>query len=468
MKNDNDFSRGSIPSNIIKLALPMTLAQLINIFYNVVDRMYIGRIPEASSLALTGVGVTFPIITIIMAFANLFGMGGSPLCSIERGKGNNEKAEKIMGNSFAMLILTGIIITIICLIIKKPLLYMFGASDSTFTYADNYISIYLIGSVFVMISLGMNSFINAQGFAKIGMMTVLLGAVANIILDPIFIFLFNMGVSGAALATLISQFLSALWVLKFLLSSKAILKLKRKNFILDFNLVLKITYLGFSGFIMALTNSIVQIVCNISLQMYGGDLYVGIMTVINSIREVIMMPVNGITNGSQPVMSFNYGAKKYDRVKSAIKFTSISCIVYTTGIWIILKLFPIFFMRLFNNNPDLLSKGISCMGIYFFGFFMMSFQFAGQATFVALGKSRQAIFFSLLRKVIIVVPLTILLPKLFNLGIIGVFMAEPISNFIGGIACYSTMMFTVWKSLSNDNQNNKHKITHKFDHAYAK
>ena len=468
MKNDNDFSRGSIPSNIIKLALPMTLAQLINIFYNVVDRMYIGRIPEASSLALTGVGVTFPIITIIMAFANLFGMGGSPLCSIERGKGNNEKAEKIMGNSFAMLILTGIIITIICLIIKKPLLYMCGASDSTFTYADNYISIYLIGSVFVMISLGMNSFINAQGFAKIGMMTVLLGAVANIILDPIFIFLFNMGVSGAALATLISQFLSALWVLKFLLSSKAILKLKRKNFILDFNLVLKITYLGFSGFIMALTNSIVQIVCNISLQMYGGDLYVGIMTVINSIREVIMMPVNGITNGSQPVMSFNYGAKKYDRVKSAIKFTSISCIVYTTGIWIILKLFPIFFMRLFNNNPDLLSKGISCMGIYFFGFFMMSFQFAGQATFVALGKSRQAIFFSLLRKVIIVVPLTILLPKLFNLGIIGVFMAEPISNFIGGIACYSTMMFTVWKSLSNDNQNNKHKITHKFDHAYAK
>lgn len=468
MKSDNDFSKGSISSNIIKLALPMTLAQLINILYNVVDRMYIGRIPDASSLALTGVGVTFPIITIIMAFANLFGMGGSPLCSIERGKGNNEKAEKIMGNSFAMLILTGIIITIICLIIKKPLLYMFGASDSTFTYADNYISIYLIGSVFVMISLGMNSFINAQGFAKIGMMTVLLGAVANIILDPIFIFLFNMGVSGAALATLISQFLSALWVLKFLLSSKAILKLKRKNFILDFNLVLKITYLGFSGFIMALTNSIVQIVCNISLQMYGGDLYVGIMTVINSIREVIMMPVNGITNGSQPVMSFNYGAKKYDRVKSAIKFTSISCIVYTTVIWIILKLSPVFFMRLFNNNPDLLSKGISCMGIYFFGFFMMSFQFAGQATFVALGKSKQAIFFSLLRKIIIVVPLTVLLPMLFNLGIIGVFMAEPISNFIGGIACYSTMMFTVWKSLSNDDQNNKHKITHKFNHAYAK
>lgn len=475
MKNENDFSQGSISTNIIKLALPMTLAQLINILYNIVDRMYIGRIPNASSLALTGVGVTFPIITIIMAFANLFGMGGSPLCSIERGKGNNEEAEKIMGNSFAMLVLTGIILTIICLIIKRPLLYMFGASNETFIYANDYISIYLIGSIFVMISLGMNSFINAQGFAKIGMMTVLLGAVTNIILDPIFIFVLHMGVRGAALATLISQLLSASWVLKFLTSNKAILKLKKQNFILDFKLILKITYLGLSGFIMALTNSLVQIVCNICLQMYGGDLYVGIMTVINSVREVIMMPVNGITNGSQPVMSFNYGARKFKRVKSAIKFTSLSCIIYTTGIWVILRIFPEFFIRLFNNDPLLIEKGVSCMGVYFFGFFMMSFQFAGQSTFVSLGKSKHAIFFSLLRKVIIVVPLTLILPKLFNLGIIGVFMAEPISNFIGGIACYCTMLFTVWRSLSqseDDKDSNKkddhnHDINNKLKHAYA-
>ena len=468
MKNDNDFSKGSISSNILKLALPMTLAQLINILYNVVDRMYIGRIPGADSLALTGVGITFPIITILMSFANLFGMGGAPLCSIERGKGDNEKAEKIMGNSFAMLIITGFILTIICLIVKEPLLYMFGASSSTFIYADDYITIYLIGSIFVMISLGMNSFINAQGFAKIGMMTVLLGAVTNIILDPIFIFLFHMGVKGAALATLISQFLSSIWVLKFLTSSKAILKLRRKNFILDFKLILKITCLGFSGFVMALTNSLVQIVCNVNLQIYGGDLYVGIMTVINSIREIIMMPVNGITNGSQPVMSFNYGAKKYERVKSAIKFTSISCIIYTTGIWIILKLFPVFFIKLFNNDADLISSGVFYMGIYFFGFFMMSFQFAGQSTFVALGKSKHAIFFSILRKVIIVVPLTIILPKTFNLGITGVFLAEPISNFVGGLACYITMIFTVWKSLGNNDENDDTSHHHKFSHAYAK
>lgn len=474
MKSENDFSKGSISKNILKLALPMTLAQLINIFYNIVDRIYIGRIPNASSLALTGVGVTFPIITIIMAFANLFGMGGSPLCSIERGKGNNKAAEKIMGNSFAMLVLTGIILTILCFLIKKPLIYMFGASDETFMYANDYISIYLIGSTFVMISLGMNSFINAQGFAKTGMMTVLLGAFTNIILDPIFIFVLNMGVKGASLATLISQLLSALWVLKFLTSDNAILKLKKENFILDFKLIIKIAYLGLSGFIMALTNSLVQIVCNISLQMYGGDLYVGIMTVINSVREVVVMPVNGITNGSQPVMSFNYGARKFNRVKGAIKFTSLSCIIYTTGIWVILKIFPKFFINIFNSNPLLIEKGVPCMGIYFFGFFMMSFQFAGQSTFISLGKSKHAIFFSLLRKVIIVVPLTILLPKLFNLGIMGVFMAEPISNFIGGLACYTTMIFTVWKSLSesedNKNSSNKkdnHNINDKINHAYA-
>lgn len=472
MKSENDFGKGSISKNIMKLAIPMTLAQLINILYNIVDRMYIGRIPNASSLALTGVGVTFPIITIIMAFANLFGMGGSPLCSIERGKGNNRQAEKIMGNSFAMLLLAGILLTIIFLLIKKPVLYMFGASDETFRYANDYISIYIIGSIFVMISLGMNSFINAQGFAKTGMITILLGAIVNIILDPIFIFVMHMGVKGAALATIISQFLSACWVLRFLISDKAILKLRKKDFILDIKLIFEIAYLGLSGFIMALTNSSVQIVCNISLQMYGGDLYVGIMTVINSVREVVMMPVQGITNASQPVISFNYGARKYERVKSAIKFMSLSCIIYTTGTWVILKIFPLFFIKLFNKDPLLIDKGIWCMGVYFFGFFMMSLQFAGQSTFVSLGKSTFSIFFSIFRKVIIVVPLTLLLPKLFNLGIIGVFMAEPISNFIGGIACYSTMLFTVWRSLSESennktNSNNSSNVDKKTNHVYA-
>ncbi len=447
MKQKNDFSKGSISKTIFQLAVPMTLAQLINILYNIVDRMYIGRIPGAGSLALTGVGLTLPIITFVIAFANLYGMGGAPLCSIERGKGNNKEAEKIMGNSFALLILSGIILTILGLLTKRPILFLLGASSDTYIYADNYITIYLLGSIFVMISLGMNSFINSQGFAKIGMMTTLLGAVTNIILDPIFIFILGMGVKGAALATVVSQFLSAMWVLKFLTGKNAILKLKMKNFKIKLYLFKEITSLGLSGFIMAITNSIVQVVCNINLSIYGGDLYIGIMTVINSIREMTIMPVSGITNAAQPVIGFNYGAKKYDRVKKGINFMAITCISYTVIIWIILRMFPEFFISIFNSDENLIRNGITAMNVYFFGFFMMSLQFSGQSTYIALGKSKYAIFFSLLRKVIIVVPLTFILPKINNLGVIGVFLAEPISNFIGGLACYMTMRLSVWKKL---------------------
>ncbi|MDD6794124.1 MAG: MATE family efflux transporter [Clostridiaceae bacterium] len=450
MDDKNDFTKGNIPKSILALAIPMTLAQLINILYNVVDRMYIARIPDASTMALTGIGVTFPIITIVMAFANLFGMGGAPLCSIERGRGNNKKAEQIMGNSFCLLLICGVLLTILGLIFKKPLLFLLGASDSTFSYANNYITIYLLGSVFVMISLGMNSFINCQGFAKIGMLTVFLGAIINILLDPIFIFILHMDVKGAALATIISQFLSAAWVLRFLTGKKTILKLKAENFKLKPVLLKRITTLGLSGFIMALTNSIVQIVCNTTLVNYGGDLYIGVMTVLNSIREVVSMPVGGINNGSQPVIGFNYGAKKYNRVKGGIKFMSIVCIGYTTFIWIILRLFPESFISLFASESHLIEAAVPALNIYFFGFFMMSLQFSGQSTYIALGKSKHAIFFSLLRKIIIVVPLVLFLPKMFNLGVVGVFLAEPISNFIGGLACYLTMLITVWPNLKED------------------
>lgn len=458
MNNKNDFTEGSVSKNILRLAIPMTFAQLINILYNIVDRIYIGRIPDASTLALTGIGVTFPIITIIMAFANLFGMGGAPLFSIERGKGNNNSAEEIMGNSFALLIISGILLTILGLIFKRPLLLLLGASENTFAYANNYIAIYLLGSVFVMISLGMNSFINSQGFGRVGMMTILLGAIVNIILDPIFIFIFHMGVKGAALATIISQFLSALWVLRFLTGHNTLLRLKRKNFKINLLILKDIITLGLSGFITAITNSIVQMVCNITLQSYGGDLYVGIMTVINSIREIITMPISGIVNGSQPILGYNYGAEKYNRVKSGIKFMSITCIAYTTFIWIILSILPEFFIKIFNNDANLIKFGVPSMHIYFFGFFMMSFQFSGQAVYVALKESKKAIFFSLLRKIIIVVPLTLLLPRMFNLGVNGVFLAEPISNFIGGIACYLTMLLTIWPSLTKKNSLLNHAV----------
>lgn len=449
--NKNDFSKGSIVKNILNLAFPMTLAQLINVLYNIVDRIYIGRMPKDAMLSMTGLGLTLPIITIVIAFANLFGMGGAPLCSIARGHGDDDEAERIMGNSFVLLLISGVLLTILGLLFRKPMLYLFGASDATFPFANDYITIYLLGSIFVMIGLGMNSYINAQGFGKIGMTTVLLGAIANIVLDPIFIFVLDMGVKGAAIATVLSQILSAAWILKFLVGKKTLLKLRYRNFKLKRSRVHKITFLGLSGFAMAITNSSVQIMCNASLQAYGGDLYVGVMTVVNSIREVITMPVNGLTNGAQPVIGYNYGAGSYSRVRTAIKFTSIVCIVYTTIAWGILNIFPHFFIQIFNHDTKLIQLGLPALRIYFFGFFMMSLQFAGQSTFVALGKSKYAVFFSILRKVVIVIPLTLFLPTIFNLGVNGVFLAEPISNFIGGTACFVTMLLVVWPELKRSN-----------------
>ncbi len=447
MAVQNDFSQGSVVSNIMNLAVPMTLAQLINVLYNVVDRIYIGHIPDHATLSLTGLGVCLPVITIVIAFANLFGMGGAPLCSIERGKGNQKEAESIMGNSFTLMLIFGIFLTAAGLIFRRPLLYLFGASDATYPYAESYMTIYLLGSVFVMTGLGMNAFINSQGFGKIGMMTVLLGAVCNIILDPIFIFIFHMDVQGAALATVISQILSALWILKFLTGNQAILKLKWGTMRLKKKRVLRIVSMGLSSFTAGFTNSLVAVVCNATLQGWGGDLYVGVMTVLHSVREIAENIVKGVTNGSQPVMGFNYGAGEYGRVKSCIKFVSIVAISFTVVAWAVISLFPEFFIRIFNHDEELIQAAIPAIRIYFFGFFMMSLQYAGQATFVGLGKAKQATFFSIFRKVIIVVPLTILLPYVAGLGPMGVFAAEPVSNFIGGAACYGTMLLSLWPEL---------------------
>lgn len=445
--SENDFSRGSIARHIFGLALPMTVAQLINVLYSVVDRIYIGHLPHASAQALTGIGLCLPIITIISAFANLFGMGGAPLCSIARGGHEEKRAQNVMGNSFSMLIVSGAVLMMLCLIFKRPILYLFGASSDTFSYADQYITIYLIGTLFVMTSLGMNNFINAQGFGRMGMLTVLLGAVMNIILDPIFIFVFGLGVRGAAIATVISQGASAVWVLRFLTGKKALLRLTRESLKLNFPLVKEITLLGTSGFVMSVTNGTVQIVCNAVLARHGGDLYVGIMTVINSVREIITMPVTGLTSGAQPVIGYNYGAGCYKRVKSAIKFMTAGCIIFSVVMWAVLFFEPRFFLHLFTREQELIANGISAMRIYFCGIFMMSLQFAGQSTYVALNRPKQAVFFSLFRKVIIVVPLTLLLPMVGDLGTNGVFLAEPISNVIGGTASFATMLVTVWPAL---------------------
>lgn len=394
--HQTDFSRGNVYRNILEVAIPLTLAQLLNLLYNVVDRIYIGRIPEVGTLALTGVGLCFPVISLVTAFTYLYGNGGSPLCAMERGRGNKEEAEKIMGNSFILLVYTGVILMTLGFIFYKPFLYLFGASDATFPYAGSYMRIYLLGTVFVMISVGMNPFINSQGFGNIGMLTVLIGAVLNI------------------------------------MRVKSILGL------------------GVSGFIMAFTNSLVQIVCNSTLQTFGGDIYVGVMTVLSSVRDICTMPVMGLTNGASPVMSFNYGEKAYDRVKKAIRFVTVICVTYTFAAWGLLKLIPEVFIRIFNTDPQLVVRSIPALHIYFFGFCFMALQFTGQSVFVALGKSKQATFFSLLRKAIIVVPLTLILPHMAGLGVDGVFWAEPVSNLFGGCACFFTMLATVMPELKKE------------------
>lgn len=448
-KDEHNFATGSMSRHIMALAGPMIVAQLINVLYNVIDRIYIGRIPNVATLAMGGLGLCLPLISIIMAFANLFGMGGAPLCSIARGRGDNEEAEVIMGNSFALLLIFGVLITTIGFIFKEDLLWLFGASKDTITYANSYITIYLFGTIFVMIGLGMNSFINSQGFGKIGMMTVVIGAIINIILDPIFIFTFELGVQGAALATVFSQFLSAAWTLYFLTGKKTILKLKKDCMKLQKKYVTKIFSLGTAGFMMQITNSIVTIVCNATLQTYGGDLYIAIMTIINSVREVASLPGQGIANACQPVLGYNYGAKEYKRVIQGIKFVTIAAFSLMAVIWLVITMFPSLFIQIFSQNAEIIRDGEVAMRLYFFGFFMMSLQSAGQSVAVGLGKSKQAVFFSIFRKVIIVAPLTVILPRF--MGINGVFVAEAISNFIGGGACYITMLLTIGKDLRRQN-----------------
>lgn len=446
----NDFTQGKMWKNIMAMAVPMMVAQLINVLYSVVDRIYIGHLPVNATEALTGLGITFPILMLISAFSSLIGMGGAPLCSIARGEGNHAQGRKIMNLSFTLLLMTAVLLTVFFYVFKEPVLTLFGASAVTFQYADAYLSIYLLGTVFVMIGLGMNSFINSQGFGKTAMLSVGIGAVANLILDPIFIFGFGLGVRGAALATIISQGLSALWVLGFLVSKRAIYRLRLKEMGLDLPLTGRILALGLSPFTMQVTNSLVQVVCNITLGIYGGDIYIGVMTVFNSIREVLTLPVLGMTSGAQPVLSYNYGAGRPDRLRTGITFIAWTAFIYTFISWVILMVFPEFFISLFNHNEALISLAVPALKIYFFGLFMMALQFSGQIVFQALGKAKQAIFFSLFRKVIIVVPLTLLLPRVMDLGVNGVFLAEPISNFVGGSATFLTMMVTIWRKLEKE------------------
>lgn len=443
-----DFSNGSVTQNIIRVAAPMLVAQILNLMYNIVDRIYIGRIPGEGLLALGGVGLCFPFISLITAFTNLYGAGGAPLCSIERGRGNQEEAGEIMNTSFYLLVITGVVLTVLGSIFCRPVLILFGASEASLPYAMPYMRIYLMGTVFAMVALGMNPFINSQGFANVGMTTIFLGAVTNIVLDPIFIFVFHLGVRGAALATICSQILSAVFVVRFLTGKRAELRISQKRKpSFGKRRVLDIVGLGSASFVMQCTNSLVQIACNRMLGAFGGDVYISTMTIINSVRQILDTPVLAIADGASPILSYNYGAKRYDNVKKAIRFITLSALVYTGATWVLILLFPEMFIGIFNNDDSLLTVAVPALHIYFFAFIFQALQYSGQTVFKSLNKKKQAIFFSLLRKVVIVVPLTFFLPYVGNLGANGVFVAEPVSNFLGGSACFLAMMLTVMPEL---------------------
>ncbi|HBG0547144.1 TPA: MATE family efflux transporter [Clostridioides difficile] len=428
MENSNtNLGSESVGKLLFKLATPAIIAQIVNVLYNIVDRIFIGRM-ENGEVAMAGVGVAFPIIIIITACSYLIGMGGGPLAAIKMGEQNNDEAEKIMSNSFSVLVILAILLTIGFKIGKEPLLWMFGASESTIGYSMDYLNIYLIGTVFVQISMGMNTFINTQGFATTGMMTVAIGALINIILDPIFIFGFNMGVKGAALATIIAQGVSAIWVLMFLFGKKSILKIKKKYMIPKASIILPVLGLGISPFIMQSTESLVLIALNSKLQMYGGDLAVGSMAIMSSIMQILMLPNMGVTQGAQPIISYNYGSGQLDRVKKTFKLCLLSCFTYSTILWLLLMIFPAFFVSIFNKNPQLLSMTSWSIKIYFAGAFMFGIQIACQQTFLALGKATIYLVLALLRKIVLLIPLIFILPTFFNEKLFAVILAEPVAD----------------------------------------
>ena len=444
-----DFENGTVTGNIIGAALPMLVAQILNLLYNIVDRIYIARIPEVGTAALGAVGLCFPLIVIISAFANLFGSGGAPLFSIFRGKKEEQQAIHIMNTSFSMLCFSAVILMVIGLTFAHPLLTLFGASKAALTYAVPYMMIYLIGTLPSMIAVGMNPFINAQGYSVIGMSSVAIGAVANLLLDPLFIFALGFGVCGAAIATVISQCLSAVFILIFL-TKKAELKvrfLRRNELSQSLDYAKNIISLGTAGFIMQLTNSLVTICCNNVLSVTGGDIYISVMTIVSSVRQLVETPIYAINEGTSPILSYNYGAGRPSRVRKAGIVMGIMIFGYTAVMWSLIILAPGALIQVFSSDATLIQDSIPALKQYFAAFIFMDLQYIGQTVFKSLNKKKQAIFFSLLRKVFIVVPLTYLMPYAMHMGTDGVFLAEPMSNIIGGSLCFITMLCTVLPEL---------------------
>ena len=436
-----DLGSGKVGRLLFRLAVPAITAQLVNMLYNIVDRMYIGHIPEIGAAALTGVGVTFPILMIISAFSSLIGMGGAPRASIKMGQKDVEGAEKILGNCFVTLVGISIILTVLFLILGEDLLLLFGASENTIAYGTQYLTIYVSGTIFVQMALGLNTFISAQGFAKTSMMTVIIGAISNIILDPIFIFVMDMGVRGAAVATIISQAISSAWVVRFLSGPKTLLRIRRENFAWRPSVMLPVLALGVSPFIMQSTESLVNICLNSSLQRYGGDLYVGAMTIMASVMQILMMPLVGLTQGAQPIISFNFGAGRQDRVKKAFKLLLTSSLIFTTVFWLLVMLCPKIFIMIFNNNPALVEITQRSMRIYMAGAFLLGAQIACQQTFLSLGQALITMLLAMLRKIILLIPLIYILPMVLADKVTAVFLAEPIADVLAAVT--TVIVFTV-------------------------
>lgn len=454
---ENKLGYEKISKLLLSLAIPSIVAQLVNVLYNMVDRIYIGQMKDGT-IAMAALSITLPIVTAVTAFTQLIGVGGAPLCAIKMGEQDKEEAEKIMTNSYMMLILSGSLLTISILILKRPLLFLFGATEETIPYADPYLSIYILGTILIQLTLGMNAYINTQGFAQKGMMTVLIGAVLNIILDPIFIFALHMGVSGAALATVISQGVSAFWVLKFLFGGQSILKIRKKYFKLDLKVCLSVMSLGVSPFIMYLTDSLMQISFNNQLLAYGGTMAIATISILTSLWQFIFLPLSGLCQGAQPILSYNYGAGDHERVRSAFKLVFMICVLFSMLGGATMMCFPRIFVGVFTSDPDTLAFASWALRIYLFGTIIFGAQMACQQSFMALGQAKVSLLMAVNRKVILLIPLLYLLPYLLTgdpictslsvtiapfvnscSGVFAVFLAEPVSDMLS--AAITTIMF---------------------------
>lgn len=449
MEKENKLAVMPVGKLLFSLAVPAIAAQIVNLLYNMIDRIYIGHIKDVGTTALTGVGVTLPVLMLVAAFAALVGFGGAPRAAIAMGKGDNDDAEKILGNCVCVIVLISVILTIVFSVFSTEILYAFGASDDTIVYARQYMKIYVLGTIFVQITTGLNAFITSQGFASVGMKTVMIGAGLNIVLDPLFIFGFHMGVQGAALATVLSQAVSAVWVLCFLCGKKTILHVRWQNLKINPAVIGPVLALGVSPFIMQATESLLSVCFNTSLGKYGGDIAVGSMTILASVMQTAMMPIQGLAQGMQPIVSFNYGAKQFDRVKKAFLLTLRSCLIYTFAMWLVAMLFPNVLASVFTTDTELIAYTAWALRIYMAACCIFGAQIACQQTFVALGKAVHSLFLAVLRKIILLIPMIYILPHFFEDKVFAVFLAEPVSDALAVITTVTLFFATAWKMIKN-------------------